>query len=157
MDAEPDTVDEDLWGPTPTGAQLGAAAQSAQRESDARLAQVRAVSVTAEEAARRTRVRGDAVIAAIAAKQLLAVVAADGQLLVPTWQLATSGSAVGSKPALAGVADLVMAFPGGTVALTLWARKPSVDLDGRTPAQALADGHAEAVVATARALTAAGW
>lgn len=124
-DAEPDTVDEDLWGSTPTEAQLGAAVKSGQRESEARLAQVRAVSVTVEEAARSTGVTGDAV-------------------------------ALGG-PALAGAADLAMAFPGGTVALTLRVRKPCADLDGRTPAQAPADGHFEAVIATARALTAAGW
>ncbi len=98
----------------------------------------------------------EAVEAAIAARQLLTVAAPDGRRLLPTWQLANVANAALHGPALAGIADLIQMFPGSTVALTLWACKPSADLGGRTPAQALADGHADAVIATARALIAAG-
>lgn len=154
MDAAPAPLDEDLWGIEPTEGELTGAARSAECESKARLAQVLAASITAAEAAQRTGITVRAVNAAIAAGQLLTVAGADEQRLVPTWQLATAGP---DGPGLAGIGDLARVFPGTTVALTLWAWKPSADLAGRTPAQALADGHADAVIAIARALTAAGW
>ena len=157
MDAAPVPLDEDLWGLEPTEGELTGALRSARCENEARLAQVRAASVTVKEAARSTGVTVEAVNEAVDAGQLLTVAAADGHRLLPTWQLATADHAALYGPALAGVADLIRVFPGGTVALTLWACRPSADLTGRTPAQALADGNADTVIATARALTAAGW
>lgn len=154
MDAASVALDEDLWGPEPAEAQLAGALRSARCENEARLARVRAVSVTVEDASRSTGVTVEAVNAAIAAGQLLTIAAADGQTLIPTWQLATADL---GGPALAGIGDLARVFPGTTVALTLWACKPSADLAGRTPARALAEGQVDAVIAIARALTAAGW
>lgn len=154
MDAAPVPLDEDLWGPEPTEAQLADALRSARCENEGRLARVRAVSATAAEAARSTGVTIEAVNAAIAAGELRTIAEADGHLLVPTWQLATADR---GGPAPAGISDLARVFPGSTVALTLWACRPSADLAGRTPAQALANGQVDAVIAIARALTAAGW
>ena len=95
---------------TPTEAQLADTGRSAQRESETRLADVRAVSVTVEEAARRTGATGDTVTAAIAAGLLLTVAAVDGQPLIPAWQLATAGRAGLDGPGLASVADLTRSF-----------------------------------------------
>lgn len=146
-----------MWGAAPTETEVADARRSAQRESEARLALVRAGSVPIEEAARRADVTVDALAAAVAAGQLLTVPAADGTRIIPTWQLAASGTAAVEGPALAGVSHVARAFPGSTVALTLWAGRPSADLAGRTPAQALADGDTGAVIATAQGLTSAGW
>jgi len=141
-------------GPEPTEAQRAGALRSSRCESEASLPRVRAASVTVKEAARLTGVTVEAVEATTAAGQLLTVAAAAGQRLVPTWQLATADL---HGPALAGVADLVRDFPGNAVGVTLWACRPSADLAGRTSAQALTDGRADAVIEIARALTAAGW
>jgi hypothetical protein len=158
VDAAPVALDEALWGAAPTETEVADARRSAQRESEARLGEARAASVTVEEAAGRAGLSVDAVAAAVAAGQLLTVPAADGKRLIPTWQLAAArGTAGVDGPALGRVAELARAFPGSTVALTLWARRPSPDLAGRTPAQALADGDAGAVIATAQGLRSAGW
>jgi hypothetical protein len=52
---------------------------------------------------------------------------------------------------------VIAAWPGTTLALTLWAMSPAADLGGRTPAQALAARRVAAVIELERALEVAGW
>jgi hypothetical protein len=58
---------------------------------------------------------------------------------------------------LPGIADLQRVFPGGLVSLSRWAVTPNVDLGDMTPANALAAGHVQDVIAVAATTTAAAW
>jgi len=70
---------------------------------------------------------------------------------VPAWQFY-------EDTVLPGLKQVISTYPGGALSLTVWATSPSPDLDGATPAQALArrDGLAR-VIEAARALTPAAW
>ena len=116
------------------------------------VALVAAASVSIDEAAARARRSVAQVQAALDAGELVSVSGPVGTL-VPSWQL-LAGPAGGFMP---GVAELARIFPRNPVALTLWVLRPSPDLAGRTPAQALVDGDVDEVVDVARTLTAAGW
>ena len=59
---------------------------------------------------------------------------------------------------LPGLADVVAAYPGGTLSLCTWAITPHADLDRRTPAEALARrGGPERVLATLEAIGPDAW
>ncbi|RJK92510.1 DNA-binding protein [Vallicoccus soli] len=73
--------------------------------------------------------------------------------LIPAWQL----NAETERGVLPGLDRVAAHFPGGLVALSSWATTASPDLDGHTPAQALARGAVDRVVSVARSLSAAGW
>ena len=74
-----------------------------------------------------------------------------GRWLLPTWQFTPMAEAE-VIPDLALLQEL---FPGDATALTAWAVTDNVELDGRSPVDALIDGDAESVIAAARAITAA--
>lgn len=70
---------------------------------------------------------------------------------IPMWQVNASAER-GFVPAIAGLRRL---FPGGVVSLSRWATTPNVDLDGVAPADALAAGRVQEVIAVAATATAA--
>jgi hypothetical protein len=147
--AEPDTLDERLWGPAPDpGVALAAEVGSAELAERAR-ERILVDAYTREQAARRLGITPAAVSKRIANRTLLAVTVGR-EWRLPAWQF----TADGVLPQLDRLAD---AFPSGTVALSLWASRAHPDLDGRSPARALARGEFGAVLAAARAADAAGW
>lgn len=73
--------------------------------------------------------------------------------LLPAWQFDPEAER-GVLPALG---QLAAVFPGGVVSLSGWATRPHPDHAGRTPRDALAQGEADAVLRSARMVTAAGW
>jgi hypothetical protein len=70
---------------------------------------------------------------------------------IPMWQINASAE----RGFLPGIADLQRAFPGGVVALSRWAVTPNVVLGDITPADALAAGRVQDVIAVATTTTAA--
>jgi len=76
-----------------------------------------------------------------------------GQWAIPSWQLDPDSQ----EGILPGLTDLKAAFPGGPVALSRWVVKPSPDLAGRAPRDAMASNRVGDVVRTAAALSATGW
>jgi hypothetical protein len=74
----------------------------------------------------------------------------DATYYVPRWQFRGRGF-------LGGVDHVIAAWPGSPLALAGWAVQPSVDLDDRPPAQALAEGDVRAVLELEAAIVAASW
>lgn len=68
--------------------------------------------------------------------------------MFPAWQL----DAETANGLVAGLRELIDAFPGGAVPLTRWIHKPSADLGNTTPYEALREGRADEVATAARAL-----
>jgi hypothetical protein len=63
----------------------------------------------------------------------------------PSWQFDPETR----RGRLDGIRQVAAAFPGRILGLSSWMTTPSQALDGRTPADALADGDIERVVALA--------
>ena len=150
----PDAKDADpriaeLFGPLPTVEEMTAVRASAaaiRRSAEARVLE-RCVTVRASggfiDISRRR------VLRRIHRGRLLAL-HRDATYYVPSWQVRGRGF-------LAGVDDVIAAWRGSPLALADWAEQLSVDLDDRTPAQALADGDVRAVLELEASIVAASW
>jgi hypothetical protein len=145
-------LDETLWGPAPSTARTHTAAlQTLKNEFVARRALLD-TALNRTEVAELLGVSPQAVLDRLADGDLLGL--KDGrEWRIPIWQI-HAGAERGFLP---GLAALRRAFPGGLVALSHWATAPNADLDGSTPADALAAGRVDDVVAVAAAATAAAW
>jgi excisionase family DNA binding protein len=66
----------------------------------------------------------------------LAALRLGGVWRLPAWQFGTDGL-------LPGLSDLLANWPDSFLSLSVWAGTPSARLQGRTPAQALTDSHAD--------------
>lgn len=144
-DAAP--LDRDLWGPSSRGQaealRLLAAEVSARRK-------VADEWITTAEAAGLLDRRPDVIRRRLRRHDLVGF-RTFGRWLLPTWQF-TPLAAVDVVPDLA---PLQAVFPGDAIALSAWVVRDSVELDERSPIDALLDGDTEAVVAAARGATAA--
>lgn len=140
----------DPWGPQPTDEQLAAARAIAQAaEKDARRAAL-AGALTVEQAAARLNITPPEIAALVRAGRL-AGIGDDDVLWLPAWQFTARG-------ALPGLADVIGAWPGTPLTLTMFAMRTSPDLDGRTPAQELnRPGGLRRVLALLQAASPAGW
>jgi hypothetical protein len=142
-----DEVDPGLWGPRPSDEELA----MARRRGDAAVASALKVALvdalTREHAAARLGISPQAVSKRVAAGALVALRRGRTRWL-PAWQFH-------EDDALPGLAQVIAAYPGTSLALTVWATSPSADLGGLTPAEAMArrDGAAR-VVSAAQALAA---
>jgi hypothetical protein len=147
---ETEELDESLWGPAPTDRELAGARQVAHDVLDESMRAALAGALTREQAARRLGISPQAVSKRLAARSVVALSRGRAKRL-PAWQFHEDG-------VLPGLAEVIAAYPGSALSLTTWATSPSPDLDGATPAQALArrDGVQE-VLDAVRALTAAAW
>jgi hypothetical protein len=74
----------------------------------------------------------------------------DGEYYVPDWQFSRSAF-------LGGLDHVIAAWHGSSLELAEWPTRPSADLDGRTPAQALVDGDVRAVLELEASLVVASW
>ncbi len=150
--AEPEGLAEDLWGGSPTIAERQEAAERQLARQFEMRREVIADSITVDAATRILGVSEQAIRASLTRGDLLGI--KDGkQWRLPVWQFDADGPR-GFLPGIARVAD---AFHGGAVRLSTWMTCENADLDGRTPAWALASGDVADVVRVAAAATAAAW
>lgn len=145
-------LDEDLWGPAPTAAEVRAAELAQLRRRFADRARVTETALTREEAAELLGITAQAITDYLAKGDLVGIKNGRSWML-PSWEFDPDLER-GIVPGIRGLRD---AFPGGVVSLTKWVSRPSVDLSGRTPRDALAAGEVEKVIDVASTLTAAGW
>jgi hypothetical protein len=143
-------LDDALWGPAPTDAELAAARESARAAVDGALASALGDALNRDEAARQLGITPQAVSKRHAAGALVALTRGRERRF-PAWQFHEGA-------VLPGLRELIAAYPGTPLALTVWATSPAADLDGNAPAEVLArPGGVPRVVEAAHALTAAAW
>lgn len=150
--ASNETLDTALWGPSPTRGETAAGVvANLRKQFDARRA-LEAMSLSRASVAELLGVSDQAVTDALESRKLLGL-KRGRRWAIPAWQL----DAEAERGVLPGLDDLAAVFPGGLVALSAWVTRPSPDLGGRTPRDALARGDLKSVVRLAGGLTAAGW
>jgi hypothetical protein len=148
--ASADALDERLWGPRPTDADVAAAQRASQAAVAGALTEALTNALSRDEAALRLGISPQAVSKRLAAGALVALTRGRTRWF-PAWQFHEDG-------VLPGLADLIAAYPGTPLALTVWATSPSADFSGATPAQTLTRrGGPARVAAVARALAADSW
>ena len=147
----PDLAPE-LWGATVTDEQAAkGAVENLRLQFRARRA-LEAASLSRQDIADLLGITPQAVTDHLEAGRLLGL-KRGRTWLIPAWQLHVDAE----RGYLPGLGQLATAFPGGLTDLSGWVTRPSVDLQDRTPREALARGETSNVIATAQALTAAGW
>jgi hypothetical protein len=147
---ETDRLDESLWGNAPTVQELAHARQISYAALQDEMHAAFADALTREQAAARLSVTPQAVSKRVASRAMVAL--RRGRIsMLPAWQFYEDGT-------LPGLKQLIDAYPGGPLSLTVWATSPSPDLAGATPAHALTrrDGVSR-VLETASALGPAAW
>jgi hypothetical protein len=143
-------LDETLWGPAPTAAQLADARRVAARSRRQALQAALADALTRAEVAELLGISPQAVSKRHATGGLVAL-PRGREWRFPAWQFQDGGT-------LAGLGDVIAAYPGGALALSHWAVTPNADLDRRTPAEQLARrGGLERVLAALEALGPDAW
>jgi hypothetical protein len=146
-EVEPDVA---LWGPAPTAAELAQARRVAARSRREALQGALADALTRGQVAELLGISPQAVSKRHSAGALVAL-PRGREWRFPAWQFQDGGT-------LPGLADVVAAYPGGTLSLCTWATTPNADLDRRTPAEALARrGGRERVLATLEAIGPDAW
>lgn len=148
---QPD-LDPTLWGPGPEPEEVREAAlNSLRRQYEARRMVLRS-SVSRSQAASLLDTTDQTVSLRLDSGDLLGL-KQGREWRLPTWQLSPDAE----RGYLPGLARLHGVFPGGVVSLSLWATTPHVDLDGVTPATALAADKVDKVLHLAHISTAAAW
>lgn len=151
-DAQPQRhdLDPDLWGEAPSAQQLAAAGEVGEQARRAAMADVLADALTREQAADRLGITAQAVSDQLKSEKLLAL-RRGREWRFPRWQFGDDG-------ALPGLPALIAAWPGTSLALSVWAIKASPDLVGRTPAQELVRrGGMQRVLDLLEAISASAW
>jgi hypothetical protein len=148
--AEPDELDERLWGAAPTEEELTRARKVAQRAQREAVRTVLAGALTRQEAAELLGISPQAVSKRHAAGGLVAIARGREQFF-PAWQFHEGA-------VLPGLAAVIRAYPGSALSLSSWAVTENADLDGLTPERTLTrrDGH-ERVLAAIDAISADAW
>jgi excisionase family DNA binding protein len=145
-------LDESLWGSAPSAAELRTAALQALKDDFIARRELLHASLSRAEVAELLGISSQAVLDQLAHGDLVGL--KDGrEWRIPMWQV-NAGAERGFLP---GISDLRRVFPGGVVSLSRWAVTPNVDLGDMTPADALAAGHVQDVIAVATKTTAAAW
>ena len=141
----------DVWGPEPSAAELQTAQASAQRATSTALEGALTGALSREEVASRIGVTTPQAVSERRKAGKLVGLRRGREWRFPAWQFADDGTV----PALS---ELIDAYPGTPLALSVWAVTPSPDLDGNTPARELTRrGGPERVLELAQALSAAAW
>lgn len=148
VDEQP--LDAALWGEAPSPAALADARRLAQRAQREALTGVLADALSRQEAATLLGISPQAVSKRHAAGALVAL-SRGRELHFPAWQFA-DGAAV------PGLADVIAAYPGSPLALSLWAQAPNPDLERVPPAQVLSRrGGVERVLEAIESISPAAW
>ena len=143
-------LDTALWGREPSAAERRTASlENLRLEFEARRT-VLDESLTRAEVAELLDVSEQAVLDRLESGALIGL-KKGREWRLPTWQFNPDAE----RGFVPGLAELQQVFPGGAVTLSSWVTAPSVDLDGTTPADALAAGHVDQVLLAARRLTGA--
>jgi hypothetical protein len=148
-DQELDPRVAELLGPPPTRERMEEVRDSMAgiREAAERRAMDRCVRV--DDVRARFNVTQRQVLRRIRRGRLVAL-RRDGTYYVPEWQFREGGFVL-------GVDHVIAAWHGSVLELAGWGERPSVDLDDRTPAQALADGDVRAVLELEAVIVSASW
>jgi hypothetical protein len=150
VESPPDPLDEELWGPEPTEEDLAEARQVGRAAVRDALGAALHGALTRDQAADRIGVTPQAVSERRKAGKLLGL-RRGREWRFPAWQFADDGTVPGLELLIAG-------WSGTPLALSTWATRPSVDLEGRTPAQTLTRRHGpDRVSELAHALGDAAW
>jgi len=148
----PNTLDDSLWGSAPTERELQEGAlHTLRRQYQARHG-VLSSSVTRKEAAHLLGTSEQAVTDRLEAHDLVGL-KQGREWRLPAWQFDPDAE----RGYLPGLAQIYAVFPGGPVSLTEWVNVPMPELDGDTPAAALAAGRVKEVVRVAEFGLAAAW
>jgi hypothetical protein len=140
----------EAWGPEPNEEELAEARRVGEGAEQAALALALDGALSRELAADRIGVTPQAVSERVKAGKLVGL-RRGREWRFPAWQFADDGT-------LPALGELIGAWPGTPLALCAWAVTRSADLDGLTPAQALARrGGPERVLEAAHALGASAW
>lgn len=147
-------VDEDAsfvarWGSAPRPDQVSAARLAGEAMRRDAMAAVLNGALTRDQAAERLGITAQAVSERLKARTLTAI-RRGREWRFPAWQFTDDAT-------LPALKQLIEAWPGTELSLSAWASKPSVDLDGRSPANQLAHGNADRVIHLVEAIAAAGW
>jgi hypothetical protein len=135
------------WGPEPSDAALEQAQRAGEQATQAALTAALDGALSREAAAERLGVTPQAVSERVRAGKLVGL-RRGREWRFPAWQFGEDGT-------LPALGDLIGVYPGTPLALSTWAVTPSVEFNGRTPAQALARrGGPERVLELAHALSA---
>jgi hypothetical protein len=145
-----DDLDPELWGRRPSAQQLAGAWEVGEQAQRAAMADVLADALTREQAAERLEITTQAISEQRKGGKLVAL-RRGREWRFPRWQFGDDG-------ALPGLPELISAWPGTSLALSLWAINGSPDLDGRAPSQEMIRrGGIERVLDLLEAISAAAW
>jgi excisionase family DNA binding protein len=147
LTTNPTGLDPALWGPPP--AVHGRALQLLTMELVALRSMARDC-MTTTEAAELLGTTAQAIRRLLRTRRLVGL-RMSGRWLLPTWQFTPLAEA----DVVPDLAPLQEAFPGDAIMLSAWVVRDNVELDGRSPVDALLDGDTEAVIGAARGVTAA--
>lgn len=147
---ETDQLDEGLWGSPPTEQGLALAKRSSYTTLAGAVHEALLDTLSREQAAAQLGITPQAVSKRVASGGLVTLRRGRVNRL-PAWQFY-------EDTVLPGLKQVIAAYPGGALSLTVWATSPSSDLDGATPAQTLSRrGDLARVLELARALTSDAW
>jgi hypothetical protein len=145
-------LDESLWGHAPSAAELRTAALQVLKDDFIARRELLQSSLSRAEVAELLDISSQAVLDRLTHGDLVGI-KHGREWRIPMWQV-NAGAERGFLP---GIADVRRVFPGAVVSLSRWAVTPNVDLGGATPADALAAGRVQDVIAVAARTTAAAW
>jgi len=149
-ESPPDPLDDKLWGPEPTAEDLAEADRIGRAAVQGALGAALDGALTRDQAADRIGVTPQAVSERRKADKLLGL-RRGREWRFPAWQFADDGT-------VPGLEELIAGWPGTPLALSTWATRPSVDLEGRTPAQTLTRRYGpDRVIKLAHSLGDAAW
>ena len=131
------TMTDDIWGPAPGLAEVGAASVRNQRRLAARRDAAIAMSLTLAQTATLTGKSEDELVVSTRERQLLAF-EHGGTVWIPLWQLSQGAPFTIRRE----VSEIVARFQDDAITTTHWMLRPNVNLDGSTPLAALIDGRA---------------
>jgi hypothetical protein len=138
------------WGPPPSASDVAGARWFGLATERSALSTALEGALTRDQAAEQIGVTPQAISERLKSRKLVAL-RRGREWRFPAWQFADDGT-------VAGLPELIAAWPGAPLPLCVWAVTPSPDLDGRSPAEELShrDGSRR-VLELADAISAAGW
>ncbi|MGY4709195.1 antitoxin Xre/MbcA/ParS toxin-binding domain-containing protein [Mycolicibacterium sp. CBM1] len=148
-----DGLDERFWGPAPESEVASHAVFDDLADQFAARRALAAQSMSRDQVAELLGVAPQSITTKLAARKLVGF-KAGREWRLPVWQFDPDNP----SGVLPGLDALQEVFPGGVVSLSRWMQRDNPEFGGRTPRSEIArSGNAAAVIAAARALTAAAW